>query len=227
MENLSNTIIILFLLTTLASILLFFKATHHSVPALLVLLAISIAQSLLSLSGFYFHWESLPPRFVWMLAPAFLLIIFLFVTAKGKQFIDQLSLKWLTLLHTIRIPVEITLLALAIAHYVPFSMTFEESNFDILSGISAPLLWFFIFRLKKGNRTLLLGWNFICLALLFNVVITALLSAKTPFQQFAFDQPNIGIAYFPFVLLPAVVVPLVLFAHLAAIRQLLKNKQSF
>jgi hypothetical protein len=41
-----------------------------------------------------------------------------------------------------------------------------------------------------------------------------------PFQQFAFDQPNIAVLYFPFIWLPSCVVPLVLLSHLAAIRQL-------
>jgi len=56
-----------------------------------------------------------------------------------------------------------------------------------------------------------------------NVLTIAAFSATTPFQQFGFDQPNIGVGYFPFVLLPAIIVPIVLISHLAAIRQLLKR----
>jgi len=33
-------------------------------------------------------------------------------------------------------------------------------------------------------------WNFVCLGLLLNIVINALLSLPSAFQQFAFDQPN-------------------------------------
>jgi hypothetical protein len=53
-----------------------------------------------------------------------------------------------------------------------------------------------------------------------NIVVNAALSAPVPFQQFAFDQPNIAVLYFPFVWLPGFIVPLVLFAHLAAIQKL-------
>ncbi|HUQ96495.1 MAG TPA: hypothetical protein VM010_02440, partial [Chitinophagaceae bacterium] len=42
--------------------------------------------------------------------------------------------------------------------------------------------------------------------------------------QLAFDQPDIAVLYFPFVLLPGVVVPVVLLSHLAAIRQLLVKR---
>jgi hypothetical protein len=63
------------------------------------------------------------------------------------------------------------------------------------------------------------------LGLLINIVVNAALSAPSVVQQFAFEQPNIAILYFPFNLLPAVIVPLVLFSHLAAIRQLLRYKK--
>ena len=100
-------------------------------------------------------------------------------------------------------------------------MTFAGRNFDILSGITAPIVYFVCFKNSQlKNRRLLLVWNFICLGLLLNIVINALLSAPFPFQQFAFDQRNIAILYFPFTWLPCFIVMIVLYSHLAAIRQL-------
>lgn len=61
------------------------------------------------------------------------------------------------------------------------------------------------------------------LLLLFNVVITAVLSSPLPFQQLAFDQLNIGVMYFLFIWLPATIVPLVMLSHFANIRHLLKK----
>ena len=68
----------------------------------------------------------------------------------------------------------------------------------------------------------MLIWNLICSALLINVVATVALSVPSPFQQLAFEQPNIAILYFPFVWLPSVVVPIVLIAHVAAIGRLIR-----
>jgi len=76
----------------------------------------------------------------------------------------------------------------------------------------------------KLNRYALLIWNFICLALLLNIVFNAILSVPGVFQKFAFDQPNLAILAFPFALLPSVLVPLVLFSHLASIRLILLGK---
>jgi hypothetical protein len=71
---------------------------------------------------------------------------------------------------------------------------------------------------------LLIAWNLLCLGLLINIVTLAVLSAPFPFQQLAFDQPNIAVLFFPFIWLPAFVVPAVLFAHLVCLRQLFRNK---
>jgi hypothetical protein len=60
--------------------------------------------------------------------------------------------------------------------------------------------------------------------LLINIVATAILSMPFPFQQLAFDRPNIAIMYFPYVWLPCCVVPIVLFAHLVSLRKLFATK---
>ena len=224
MENVSITIILLFSLTTIVAVWLFFKAAHYSKKLMAVVLAWLIIQSVVGILGFYTNWTAIPPRFPLLIAPPVFGIILLLTSKSGKRFIDSFNIETLTILHVIRIPVEITLYYLLMAKLIPQSMTFEGSNLDIISGITAPVVYYFAFVLKRLHPRILLIWNFLCLALLVNVVTTAILSTPTPFQKFAFDQPNIGIGYFPFVLLPAVLVPIVLFSHLASIRQLVKRK---
>jgi hypothetical protein len=124
------------------------------------------------------------------------------------------------------VPVEIVLLWLFLHHTIPQLMTFEGRNFDIVSGITAPLIFYFSFRKKWLGRKTLLAWNIICLGLLANIVRYAILSAPFPFQKFAFDQPNVAVLYFPFIWLPCCIVPLVLLSHLASIRQVLNTRRS-
>jgi Na+/pantothenate symporter len=100
-------------------------------------------------------------------------------------------------------------------------MTFAGWNYDIVAGATAPIATVLSFTKRKVVRaSLLLGWNILALLLLGNIVVTAVLSAEVPFQLLAFDQPNRAVTYFPFNLLPSVIVPIVLFAHLASIRKL-------
>ncbi|MDP2413148.1 hypothetical protein [Daejeonella sp.] len=220
MENLPAYISVLFGLTTILTAYLFYKAAGNSKPVLLIILIWLAVQAFIASSGFYTVTDTLPPRFLLLVLPPFLGITGLFMSPKGRKFIDSLDLKRLTILHTIRIPVEIVLFFLFIYKAVPELMTLEGRNFDILSGITAPVIFYFAFIRKQFDRKVLLIWNVICLGLLINIVSNAILSAPFPFQQFAFEQPNIAILYFPFIWLPCCVVPLVLLSHLAAIRQL-------
>jgi hypothetical protein len=177
-------------------------------------------QFFLGNSNFYVNASSGPPRVVFLIFPPLILIILLFIVPQGRIFINNLKIKELTLLHTIRIPVEIVLFFLYLSKTIPEIMTFEGRNFDIIAGLTAPIIVYFGFNKNKISDKLLLVWNVICLGLLLNIIRLALLSSKTPFQQFGFDQPNIAIGHFPFNWLPSVIVPLVLFSHLVVIRRL-------
>ena len=211
----------IFGLTTLLTIFLFFKASGNSWLALGIILLLLFIQAVTGLAGFYTVTDVTPPHFLLLVLPPLLIIITLFLVPKGRTILDRLDQRWLTWLHSVRIPVELVLFWLFLHKQVPQLMTFEGRNFDIAAGLTAPLIAYFGYHKKRLNRGILLTWNFICLGLLFNIVINAILSAPFPFQRFAFDQPNVAILYFPFVWLPGCIVPLVLLAHLATIRQLI------
>jgi hypothetical protein len=181
-------------------------------------------QAVIALGGFYLQTESLPPRLpIFAVLPAIVLIIVLFVT--GRDFIEKLPLKCLTILHVIRIPVELTLAWLFERGLVPREMTFHGWNYDIISGILAVIVTLIAFRGGKINRPLLIGFNFLGLALLANIVTIAIFSLQSPLQKLAFDQPNRGVLYFPYVWLPAVIVPVVLFCHIASLYKLIKTNE--
>ncbi len=223
-EELPIWINVLFGLIVLVTIIWFFFAAK-SRAFLFIAIGWVLLQSVLGFSGFYQDTETVPPRILLFgIFPTLIFIALTFFTAKGRVFIDNMDLKTLTYFHTIRIPVEIVLSLLFYQGLVSVFMTFEGTNFDIFSGLTAPFVAYFAFRKERVNRKLLLGWNILCLMLLLNVVITAVFALPSPFQKLAFDQPNIAVLYFPFNLLPTFVVPTVLFGHLVAIKQLSKRK---
>jgi hypothetical protein len=222
--NLPMYVNIVFILTTLLTVFLFYKAGGKSKTSLVILALWLLLQAALSYTGFYMITNSFPPRFALMALPAIIFIIGLFISAKGRVYIDNLNTKTLTLLHIVRIPVELCLYWLFLHKSIPQLMTFEGRNFDIIAGLTAPFIFYFGYVNNKLSKTVILLWNFICLGLLLNIVVNAVLSAPSNFQQFAFEQPNTAILSFPFVWLPCCVVPLVLVAHLVCIRKILLKK---
>ncbi len=226
LTNLPDSLVVIFLLTVMLTFLLFVNAVKNKATTAVVLVIWLAVTGILSFKEVFQNTSTIPPRLMIVIAPAILFIILLLITKSGKRFTDSIDLKKLTLVHIVRVPVEILLFMLSSHKLIPELMTFAGRNFDILSGITAPVVYFVCFKnsLLK-NRKLLLIWNFVCLGLLLNIVINALLAAPFPFQQFAFDQPNIAILYFPFTWLPCFIVMIVLYSHLAAIRQLTRHKE--
>ncbi|HVG42835.1 MAG TPA: hypothetical protein VM888_14580 [Chitinophagaceae bacterium] len=225
MDKLPLYVSMVFGITTLITIYLFYRATNNSFITLLIIIGWLVLQTAVSLSGFYTSTDDVPPRLLLLVMPPNVMIIVLLVTQKGRRYLDALNIKTLTLLHTVRIFVELVLYWLFVNKAVPELMTFEGRNFDIISGLTAPIVFFIAFNKNRIHRGLLLVWNCLCLLLLINIVVNAFLSAPFPFQQFAFDQPNVAILYFPFVWLPGSVVPIVLLSHIAAIRQLVNKRE--
>lgn len=217
-------VIITFLITVISAYLIFISAVKNKIwPSVIIVLWITLA-SILAYKGFFKDTSGFPPKLMLAVLTVIIFIIVLLVSKKGQNFRDSLDLRKLTLLHIVRIPVELTLYWLAVHKAVPDLMTFTGRNFDIVAGITAPLIYFICFKGNEvKNRGLLLAWNIICLGLLLNIVINAVLSAPFSIQQLAFDQPNIAILYFPYVLLPSFIVMIVLFSHLVVIRRLLKK----
>lgn len=180
----------------------------------------------LAVSGFYDKPGQFPPvLFVFGVAPAVLFVLANLIFFR-RSLIDKLPLRLLTLIHIIRIPVELTLYWLWLGGVVPQVMTFSGRNYDILSGILAFAVFLLGFTDGRANKWLLTAFNLVGLALLVNIVVLAMLSLETPIQRFGFDEPNRAVLYFPYIWLPTIIVPIVLFSHLAALYKLATNRLS-
>lgn len=225
MEHLPIYISIVFSLTTFLTLLLLFRAAGYSKFLIIAVLGWLALQSIISLTGFYTITAGMPPRFGLLVIPPVLIILISPFTKKGRRFLDGLDVKTLTLIQVMRIPVELILFWLYLYKAVPGIMTFEGRNFDILCGLTAPLIYYFGYIKNVFGKKILLTWNIVCLLLLANIVVIAVLSAPFPIQQFGFGQPNIALLYFPFIWLPAIIVPSALLTHLVSIRRLIKQTE--
>lgn len=213
---------LIFICVLIATLYFFYRASNNSKIVLAVLITWIFIQSILSLNGFYLKMNTIPPRFMFLVFPPILSIILLATTPKGKLFLNNLNIKWITLIHVVRIPVEIVLYLLFQLKLIPQLMTFEGRNFDILSGITAFIVYYY--AIQKGlKKSVLIIWNLIALCMVLNIMVYGFLSSPSLLQQFAFEQPNIAVLYFPMNLLPSFVVPIVILCHLASLKKLLSS----
>lgn len=126
-------------------------------------------------------------------------------------------------LQSFRVAVELLLWALFAAGALPVQMTFEGRNFDILTGLTAPIAGYLFARGKLG-RTALIVWNIAGLALLVNIVAVAILSMPTPLRVFMSEPANTIVTHFPVSWLPGLLVPLAYTLHFLSLRQLLQKR---
>ncbi|HRI03059.1 MAG TPA: hypothetical protein PLL77_04900 [Pyrinomonadaceae bacterium] len=231
MESVPPYVSTVFILTTFAAVAFLLQAAKRvglgKLPSQILIFLLPLwifFQAVISMGGFYQNATTNPPRLVLFGVLPALLTIVTYLIFFRESFIDKIPLQLLTMLHIIRIPVEIVLLWLFQNGLVPQFMTFEGRNFDILSGILAPIVYLTAFRGGKTKRGLLIAFNVLGLVLLANIVSIAVLSLPSPFQQLAFEQPNRAVVLFPYSWLPTIVVPIVLFSHIAALWKLLRSK---
>ncbi|MCB1171278.1 MAG: hypothetical protein KDK25_13120 [Leptospiraceae bacterium] len=144
----------------------------------------------------------------------------LLILNRSRHTVARLSLAGLTSLHLFRLFIEgVMFMNLYEQGGIPREMTILGRNPDLLVGLTALPVAFLWWRKWMGPRLLIL-WNLLGLACLINIVSVAILSMPTDFQLFGLDQPNVAILRFPFMLLPAFLVPVAFLAHVYSLCQL-------
>lgn len=218
-DTLPSWIPLLFLSTFVLTVALFHYANGKPRWLTLMVVGWSVLQCALAYSGFYQITDTIPPRFGLVLIPPAILIVYGLLPAQRKWALSNRNIQISTFLHSVRVPVEMVLFGLFVNRMIPELMTFEGRNFDIVMGITAPVMGWFFLKNRLSRRTLLY-WNVLGLLLVSFVLCNGILSAELPFQQFGFEQPNRAMNYFPFVLLPSTIVPIVVWTHVIDIIKL-------
>jgi hypothetical protein len=180
--------------------------------------------SILSITGFFSDFSGFPPRFIIIvLVPMITLVWSLLISKTTKQLLTLIPPQTIINLQVFRVFVEILLWMLFIQNLLPIQMTFEGRNFDIIAGITAPLVAYLAYSKNLLSKNMVIAWNFICLGLLLNIVLIAIFSMPTPFRYFMNEPSNTIVTEFPIIFLPGFLVPLAYGLHFLSIRQLLNQ----
>jgi len=176
--------------------------------------------SVLSIAGISGNFNLFPFNVMPVFAIPLITILILTFSPSTGDVLQSIPMKDFIQLQVFRLFVEILLWMTFIQNLLPVQMTFEGRNWDVLTGISAPI----IAHLFISNRRVLIAWNIICLGLLINVVSIAILSMPTPLRVFDNEPANTIVTVFPFIFLPGFLVPLAYGLHFLSLRKLLSRE---
>lgn len=172
-----------------------------------------------SLSGRMQDFSIFPLNMAPVLFIPMVAILIVTFSSVGKEILARVEPQFIIKLQSFRFFVELVIWVLFIEQLLPVQMTFEGRNFDVISGVTAPLIAWLLAK-QKINRTVLVLWNLACLGLLINIVTVAILSMPTNLQYFFNEPHNIAVTQFPYAFLPAFLVPLAYMLHFFSLRQL-------
>ncbi len=191
---------------------------------LVALLAWGLFVTFWSLSGWMGNFLVFPFNVLPILTIPFISILVFSFSKTMNDLLLIIPNQKIVQLQTFRFFVELLLWAMYLKNQVPIQMTFEGQNFDVLTGASAPIIALLIAK-GKISKTSQVIWNILCLALLVNIVVTAILSMPSPLKIFIDEPANTIVTLFPFSWLPGLLVPLAYGLHFLSLRQLYLTRE--
>jgi hypothetical protein len=181
--------------------------------------------SVWSMSGRMADFSMFPFNVLPVLIIPLITVLIITFSKTFREILIHVPAQNLVRLQSFRFFVEILLWALFLQNQLPVQMTFEGRNFDVLSGLSAPIVAYLISR-QKLSRSAFIIWNILCLGLLLNILVTAILSMPGPMRVFMNEPANTIVTAFPVSWLPGLLVPLAYGLHFLSLRQLAIKKDS-
>ncbi len=222
MNEIPVSVSLIFGLTTLLTVFTFYKAAGSSEATLYVMAAWISLQTCISLSGFYAEAPAMQFRLLLVVMPPITLVAGLFLTKRGKAYLNRLDVHLLSIIHIVRIPVDLVIYWLFIARMLPYEATCGGGSLDIFAGFSAPVVYYFGMLKHWINWFGLFCWNILSMGLLVNLGVKSVLFAPCVFGEPGAGPTAGAVSYFPFVFLPSMMIPIILISHLAVIRKLIK-----
>lgn len=194
------------------------RATRRTLIAAALFVAWVAVDWFIGASGMLSGFAVLPPPMFVFMVVSFAFVTALGLSPLGSSLARGLPLSWLVGFQGFRILAELALIFAFRDGLAPIQMTFEGYNFDIVTGITAPLVALAL--VKRESRRLALAWNCLGLALLLAIVIIAILSFPSPIRMFLNEPANTWVTGAPYILLPGILVQFAWLGHLLVFRRL-------
>lgn len=160
------------------------------------------------------------PRALGYLVPALALSLVLWRAGWLQAAVQALSPSAIPWLQTLRIGGGLTLFAAWASGFAPWSWAATAGAGDILVGLGAAAVAAFLGTGLAWSRTAAIVWNVFGLVDIAHTLVRGLLAAPGPQQRIFETPPNLVPMVFPFIYLPAFIVPLTILLHILSLQQL-------
>ena len=192
-----------------------FFSSSKKVLNLIIIMIWCGGLALIGLSGLLDSKNSIAPWVVFF-TPIVLLSVATIIPG-ARNYMRGIKDEQLHHLHLWRVPFAFVLLWFYQAQITPLGLTFEGYNYDIIIGLTAPVIGSLAFSQKMLTKEIVLGWN--GLGIVFLLISTGLIFMELTINQKALllfnDLPYFAIFGF--------LLPLSLFSHVLSIYRILKG----
>ena len=166
---------------------------------------------------------SLPPKFLLLIfLPLMIGFVVFYRRSKNSRVIKAIPKVWPVYFQSFRIGVEVLILYTFYAGILPQTATFEGLNFDVLMGLSAPFVAYFLVGMKKSKMIQFI-WNILGILMVLFVAFIVATSMYIP-EFWGSETPLVRMSFveMPFLLLAGFLAPLAIFMHIVSLIQLRK-----
>ncbi len=173
---------------------------------------------LMSQTGIFLDF-TFPPKFaLFLLLPLLLFTIIFLIANKGKAWISTVPNHWLVYGQTFRVVVELLFVLSLSKGILHKEMTIEGHNFDMMIGLTAPMVAYFSIQKRRWSLGVALLWNYLGLLVLASIIFIVFTSVYAP-QIYGSDTVLLppSFATYPYNLVAGFLAPLAIFLHLLSI----------
>lgn len=182
---------------------------------------------LIAQSGFLQDF-SFPPRVVLVvILPAFIFTGIFIFRNRNNQWIQHIPPHWLLFYQIFRILIE-TLFVFSVAKGVlPYHVTIEGYNMDLIFAFTAPVIGFLVYKRHKRSINLAIAWNFLGLTVIATILFLFMTTIYFP-EFFGSSEPLMSKEFgvYPYPLVAGFLMPSAVFMHVLSIVQLIKRKKN-
>lgn len=171
--------------------------------------------------------RSLPPKIpLLIIAPLFLFTGIFLYRNRHSRILHTIPFYLPIAYQSFRAVIEILFYFSYLKGWYPIEVTFEGSNYDILLGLSAPIIALYAYKKADSEKSFkcLIYWNIIGLIVVGNAAFTFITTFYFPSVWGANESlMSNEFLTFPLLLLPAFFMPSAIFMHILSIIQLRKK----